>query len=257
MNDSGIYPARSQRSPAVRLERVFKSFGNRKILDDVSLRVDGGQAFCLLGRSGVGKSVTLKIMVGLIQPEQGRVLIQGDEVQHRDTQKLAEIRRRTGFLFQNGALFDSISVADNVAFPLRRHTRKSKEEIRTVVREKLRQVELEAEGNKMPSELSGGMNIRAGLARAMVMDPSLLLIDEPSAGLDRITAGEIYELFLRLKKTGNVTIVVVTHDVAGARTFCDRFGVLDHGRIVASGTADDLIHNDNPLVRNLAAGSET
>lgn len=243
--------------PAVRFDHVFKSFSGRKVLDDVSFRVDQGQAFCLLGRSGTGKSVTLKLMIGLIKPDRGSIAIHGNEIQHLKTAKLAEARKEIGFLFQDAALFDSISVAENIAFPLRRHTRKSDQEIGSIVREKLEEVELGKEGNKMPDELSGGMRKRAGLARALSLEPSILLIDEPSSGLDRITAAEIYQLLLELKKKKNVTLVVVTHDVRGARTFSDRFAVLNEGKIVGCGDVDELARSDDPLVRELSRGSET
>jgi len=162
-----------------------------------------------------------------------------------------------GFLFQNAALFDSISVAENVAFPLRRHTKKSEEEIRAIVHEKLKEVELENEGEKSPAQLSGGMSKRAALARALVLDPPIILVDEPSSGLDVITADEIYDLLLQLKKSRKVTLIVVTHDVKGAQKFADRFAVLDHGKIIGCGTADELLHSDNALVRELAKGSIT
>ncbi len=242
---------------AVRLEHVSKSFGERKILDDVSVRITAGEGFCILGRSGVGKSVTLKIIIGLIKPDAGKVFIRGTELQSLDAPKLSEVRKEMGFLFQNGALFDSITVAENVAFPLRRHTKKSDTEIESIVHQKLKEVELENEGAKMPSELSGGMTKRAALARALAFDPKILLVDEPSSGLDAITAAEINELLLRLKEARKVTLVVVTHDVAGARKFADRFAVLDHGKIAACGPIDDLLHSDNPLVRELAAGAVT
>lgn len=240
---------------AIRLERVSKSFGGRKVLDDVSLSIADGQGFCILGKSGVGKSVTLKIMIGLIEPDAGKVFVRAKEIQSLDSSELSGVRKEMGFLFQNGALFDSISVAENVAFPLRRHTNKSDKEIQSIVREKLKEVELENEGGKMPAELSGGMSKRASLARALALEPSILLIDEPSSGLDAITASEINELLLQLKKKRNVTLVVVTHDVAGARKFADRFAVLDRGKIAACGPIDDLLHSDNSLVRELAAGA--
>lgn len=243
--------------PAVKLEQVSKAFKGRAVLDGVSLAVAPGQAFCLLGRSGTGKSVTLKIMIGLLQPDEGRVLIHGDEICHHDSAKLVEMRKRIGFLFQNAALFDSITVAENVAFPLKRHTRKSEDEIQSIVREKLNEVELGKDGGKFPSELSGGMSKRAGLARALALNPDILLVDEPSSGLDRITAAEIYELLLQLKQKRNVTMVVVTHDVTGAKKFADQFAVLDRGKIAGCGTVEELAESDNPLVRELAAGSET
>ncbi len=170
------------------------------MLDDVGFQVATAEAFCLLGRSGAGKSVILKTIIGLIKPDRGRVLIEDKEIQKLDSATLASVRKKVGFLFQNAALFDSISVGENVAFPLRRHTRKSELEIQGIVEEKLKEVELEKEGSKMPAELSGGMKKRAGLARALALEPSILLIDEPSSGLDRITASEIYELLLRLRR---------------------------------------------------------
>lgn len=243
--------------PAVRLEGVSKTFEDKKVLADLSFQVGAGEAFCLLGRSGTGKSITLKLMIGLIKPDQGRILIEGNDVPNLDPAKLADVRKKIGFLFQNGALFDSISVSENVAFPLRRHTNKSEQDIQGVVREKLEEVELGQEGDKMPAQLSGGMRKRAALARALSLDPRILLVDEPSSGLDRITAAEIYELLLRLKKRGKVTLVVVTHDATGARKFADRFGVLDKGKIAGCGSAEELAHSESELVRQLASGSET
>lgn len=243
--------------PVVQLEHVSKAFAGKRVLHDVNFQVSAGQAFCLLGRSGTGKSVTLKIMIGLIKSDSGKISILGNEIQSTDAVKLSEVRKKIGFLFQNGALFDSISVAENVAFPLRRHTQKSGREIREIVQEKLKAVELEKDGAKMPAELSGGMMKRAGLARALALDPELLLVDEPSSGLDQITASEIYELLLRLKKNRKTTLVVVTHDVVGAREFADEFAVLDQGRIAACGTAEELADSDNPLVRGLIQSSKT
>lgn len=243
--------------PAVELERVSKTFSGRAVLDDVSLQVKSGEAFCLLGRSGAGKSVTLKLMIGLMRADGGKVRIHGTEIHHNDTETLVKVRKSIGFLFQNAALFDSISVAENVAFPLRRHTKKSEKEIQEIVRTRLQEVELEKDGNKMPGELSGGMSKRAGLARALALEPKILLVDEPSSGLDRITAEEIYGLLLELKKRRKETMVVVTHDVTGVRKFADTFAVLDRGKIAARGTLEELAQNESELVRELAAGSET
>jgi len=166
------------------------------------------------------------------------------------------MRKKTGFLFQSAGLFDSISVKENVAFPLRRHTRKSEEEIRAIVHEKLKEVELENEGDKMPAELSGGMRKRAGLARSLCLDPRIMLVDEPRSGLDPITAAEIYKLLAGLKEKRKVTLVIVTHDVTGVRDLADRLAVLNEGKIVACGSADELAHSDNPLVRQLVSGAE-
>ncbi|HTW64514.1 MAG TPA: ATP-binding cassette domain-containing protein [Bryobacteraceae bacterium] len=246
-----------ENSTAVRFDHVSKSFDTKKVLTDVSFQIKRGEAFCLLGRSGIGKSVTLRLMIGLLKPEHGEISIYGTNIVTTDTATLNGVRKTMGFLFQDAALFDSLSVADNVAFPLRRHTDKSDRQIRAVVREKLKDVELEKEENTMPSQLSGGMRKRAGLARALALDPQILLVDEPSSGLDRITAIEIYNLLQSLKKRRNVTLVVVTHDVAGVHKFADRFAVLDRGRIVGCGTYSEVENSENSLVRELAAGSKT
>jgi phospholipid/cholesterol/gamma-HCH transport system ATP-binding protein len=243
--------------PAVCLDHVSKAFEGRKVLEDVSFQVGVGEAFCLLGRSGAGKSVTLKLIIGLLKPDQGKVFVHGQEMHALQRAKLGEARKKIGFLFQDAALFDSISVYENVAFPLHRHTNKSEDEIRSVVQEKLDEVELGKEGKKKPSELSGGMRKRAGLARALALEPDVLLVDEPSSGLDHITATEIYELLLSLKQKRHVTLVAVTHDVAGARKFADRFAVLNKGRIVECGSVEEMAESDDPVVRNLAAGVET
>lgn len=241
---------------AVSIQHVSKGFGERTVLDDVSFEVGDGEAFCLLGRSGVGKSVMLKLLIRLLRPDRGKIFIHGRDLAALKPAELAEMRKSVGFLFQDGALFDSISVAENVAFPLRRHTRKSNQEIKEIVREKLEEVELANEGRKMPSELSGGMRKRVGLARALVLDPSILLVDEPSSGLDRITAAEIYELLRKLKEKRHVAQVVVTHDVSGAKELASRFAVLDKGKIAAQGSLDELARSGNELVRNLAAEQE-
>ena len=233
---------------AIRLEGVSKAFDGRKVLDHVSLEVPQGRAFCLLGRSGTGKSVTLKHIIGLLRPDRGKVLVQGQDVAALDRRGLAQARRGMGFLFQNAALFDSITVGENVAFPLRRHTDWSDAKIREVARAKLADVGLEQDYRKMPSELSGGMKKRAGLARAMALDPAILLVDEPSAGLDPITSGEIDELLLALKKQGT-TLVVVTHNIPSARHVGDELAVLHEGRLIARGTAAELDRTDDPLVR--------
>jgi len=241
---------------AVKVQHVSKSFAGRHVLDDVSFEVGAGEAFCLLGRSGVGKSVTLKLLIGLLKPDAGNISILGRNIGDLKGPSLAAVRKKIGFLFQDGALFDSISVAENVAFPLRRHTNKSNKEINAIVREKLKEVELANEGKKMPGELSGGMRKRVGLARALALNPPILLVDEPSSGLDRITAAEIYELLLRLKQNKHVAQVVVTHDVSGAKELGTSFAVLDGGKIAALGSLEELAHSGNRLVRELAAMSE-
>jgi phospholipid/cholesterol/gamma-HCH transport system ATP-binding protein len=233
---------------AIKLEHVTKSFDEHKVLDDVTLDVPEGTAFCLLGRSGTGKSVTLKHIIGLMRPDSGQVLVGGKDVASLSGRELAEVRRSMGFLFQNSALFDSITVGENVAFPLRRHTDWSDAKIRDTARARLADVGLDEDYDKMPAELSGGMRKRAGLARAMALDPKILLVDEPSAGLDPITAREIDGLLVDLKKKG-ATIVVVTHDIPSARHIGDELAMLHDGRVVARGTAEEFDRSDDQLVR--------
>lgn len=235
-------------TPAIRLSHVTKRFGDRAVLDDVSLEVPAGRAFCLLGRSGTGKSVTLRHIVGLVKPDEGEVLVDGEDVSRLPPRRLSEVRMRMGFLFQNAALFDSMSVGENVAFPMRRHRRLAEPELQRRVREKLAAVGLERDVDKMPSELSGGMRKRVGLARAMALDPSILLVDEPGAGLDPITTREIDELLVAQKSAG-VTLVVVTHNIPSARLVADDMALLHEGRVVAQGSAADLDRSELPLVR--------
>ena len=240
-------------SVAVRLDGVTKSFGSRPVLDDVSFDVRTGSGFVILGRSGTGKSVTLRHIVGLVTPDRGRVFVEGDEISGLSGRELSRVRRRIGFLFQNAALFDSISVGENVAFPLRRHTTLTDREIRDRAAQKLEAVGLVGEYDKMPAALSGGMRKRAGLARAMALDPPILLVDEPSAGLDPITADEIDELLIGLKKDGRTTLVIVTHNIPSARRLGDELVMLQGGRIVARGSVADLERSDDELVRAFMA----
>lgn len=234
---------------AVALQHVSKSFGNKRVLDDVSFEVPNATALVILGRSGTGKSVTLRHIVGLVRPDRGQVLVEGKDVTTMTRRELTDARRRIGFLFQSAALFDSISVGENVAFPLRRHTKLSEHEIRTRAQEKLANVGLEREYEQMPGSLSGGMRKRAGLARAMALDPPLLLVDEPSAGLDPITAEEIDSLLLSQKRESKTTLIVVTHNMASARKLADRLLVLHEGHIIAEGSHEELQRSENPVVR--------
>ncbi len=238
---------------AIQVAGLSKAFDGRPVLEDVSFEVQHGEAFCLLGRSGTGKSVTLKLLIGLLPHDAGKIEIDNEEVQAENRPALTQMRRKIGFLFQNAALFDSISLAENLAFPLRRDPNRSEEQIAEIVRTRLSDVGLENDGDKMPADLSGGMRKRAGLARALVLDPSIVLVDEPSSGLDRITAGEIYALLGKLKDQKK-TLIIVTHDTHGVRKFADRMCLLDEGRIIACGTAEELEKDSNELVRALVAG---
>jgi phospholipid/cholesterol/gamma-HCH transport system ATP-binding protein len=235
--------------PVVRLDRVSKSFNGRRVLDEVSFEVGRGRAFCLLGRSGTGKSVTLKHIVGLVKPDSGHVFVEGRDVPSLRRDELTAVRRRIGFLFQAAALFDSISVGENVAFPLRRHTALGRAEIRDRALARLADVGLEGEYDKMPAALSGGMRKRAGLARAMALDPAVLLVDEPSAGLDPMTSEEIDRLLIERKERDKVTLVVVTHNIPSARAIGDELAVLHAGRIIARGRADELERSEHEIVR--------
>lgn len=242
---------------AVELRHVTKRFGPHVVLDDVSFAVAPGRSVCIIGRSGTGKSVALKHMVGLLQPDAGQVLIEGSDIACLDSRALSRVRRRIGFLFQNAALFDSITVGENVAFPLRRHTAMDRAAVRDRVEALLLAVGLAGEYDKMPADLSGGMRKRAGLARALALDPAILLVDEPSAGLDPITAGEIDQLLLGLKQQGGTTLVVVTHNIPSARTLADEMIVLHQGQIHARGTPDELDHAGEPLVRAFMGSAGT
>jgi phospholipid/cholesterol/gamma-HCH transport system ATP-binding protein len=233
---------------AVRFDHVSKAFGALTVLDDISFEIPEGRAFCLLGRSGTGKSVTLRHIVGLVQPDSGKVFVEDKDITTLAGRELADVRKHMGFLFQNAALFDSMSVGENVAFPMRRHTDWSDSEIRERAQGKLEAVGLDKDFDKMPGDLSGGMKKRAGLARAMALDPPILLVDEPSAGLDPITAGEIDELLVKTKQ-GGTTLVVVTHNIPSARVIGDEFAVLHEGRMLASGTLEALDASDEPLVQ--------
>ncbi len=243
--------------PVIRLDRVSKAFGALTVLDDVSLDVARGHALVILGRSGTGKSVTLKHIIGLLRPDRGHVFVEGQDVNALSASEIARVRQRIGFLFQNSALFDSITVGENVAFPLRRHTDHSDLAIRDRVMTLLEQVGLERDIDKMPGDLSGGMRKRAGLARAMALHPPILLVDEPSAGLDPVTAGEIDDLLTRLNERSDTTLVVVTHNIPSARRISDELIFLHQGRIVAQGTAADLEHSDHPLVNQFMASEST
>ncbi len=233
---------------AVRLDHVTKAFGAKRVLDDVSFDVPAGRGYVILGRSGTGKSVTLRHIIALIRPDRGRVFVEEDEISALEGPELSRVRKKIGFLFQNAALFDSISVGENVAFPLRRHTKLSDDEIAGKVREKLAAVGLEKDTDRMPADLSGGMRKRAGLARALALDPATLLVDEPSAGLDPITADEIDHLLLDLKAKGT-TLVVVTHNIPSARRLGDELLMLHDGRVIARGSADELDRSEDEIVR--------
>ena len=236
------------------IEEIHKSFADQKVLNGITLRVSAGETVAVLGRSGTGKSVLLKLMIRLLPIDSGSVCITGEEINALNEQELYEIRKKVGFLFQQAALYDSLTVRENVAFPLARHVKKITEaERECLVRELLASVEMDRHLDKLPSQISGGMQKRVGLARALVLNPEVLLFDEPTAGLDPITANEISNLILELKKKRKMTAVVVTHDVRAAKLFADRLVFLHEGSVIAEGTFADLQESSDQFVRRFFA----
>lgn len=232
----------------IRVQGLSKSFGAQQVLDGVDLEVAHGKTLAVLGRSGTGKSVLLKLLIGLQKPDDGEIEINGEEITALRLDELNRVRKTVGFLFQNSALYDSLSVADNVAFPLRRHAALKTAELNERVQELLARVGMEEAAKKMPADISGGMQKRVGLARALALDPEIMLMDEPTAGLDPITAGEINELIRDLQKERQMSSVVVTHDMHSVKAIADHIALLNEGRIVIKGTLDDLKQSDDPFV---------
>lgn len=234
----------------VEIINLHKQFGDLVVLDDVSLNVKDGENFVVFGRSGTGKSVLLKCIVRLLEPDSGTIKINDVDVLNLNTKRLNEIRKRLGFLFQGAALYDSMSVRQNLEFPLIRHFDFTREQREEKVRNVLKKVSLEEAIDKMPAELSGGMRKRIGLARAIISEPKLMLYDEPTTGLDPITSKEISELILELQKSLNMTSVIVTHDLLCAEIIADRAIVLNDGEIQHEGTISELTSSSEPFLRN-------
>ncbi len=241
-------PNEKQNAP-IQVRDLSKSFGQQRVLDGISFEVRLGETLAVLGRSGTGKSVLLKLLIGLTPPDSGSIEIGGESIAGLKDAQINEIRKKMGFLFQQAALYDSLTVLENVAFPISRHTRLPENERKQRARELLQGVGMGEDLDKLPSEISGGMQKRVGLARALALDPAILLFDEPTAGLDPITAIEIGDLILKLKKERRMTAVVVTHDIRGAKAFADRMALVHEGRIVAEGSFEELQQNMNPFVR--------
>jgi len=225
-----------------------KSFGEQQVLNGIDLAVNKGEILAILGKSGTGKSVFLRLLIGLEQADAGSISIRGVDTTHLPMERLNEMRMKVGFLFQEGALYDSLTIAENVAFPLRRHTKLNDSERADKVRALLLSVGLDKDLEKMPSDISGGMRKRVGLARALALDPEILLFDEPTAGLDPITAAEIGKLIQKLRQERNVTSIVVTHDMHAAHYFSDRIVMLKDGNILIAGTFEDLEKSKDPFV---------
>lgn len=242
-------------TPPVQVESLSKSFGNQTVLKGISLEVAEGETLSVLGRSGTGKSVLLKLIIGLHKPDFGSIRVSGEEVTKLPLKELNEVRKKVGFLFQQAALYDSLTIEENVAFPLRRHSKMSDDERGKRVRELLASVGMDQDAHKLPAELSGGMQKRVGLARALALDPDILLFDEPTAGLDPITAAEIDDLILRLQKERQMTSVVVTHDIQSARAVSDRLALMREGQVLIEGTYEALKKSRDPFVVQFLRGS--
>jgi len=233
----------------IRIADLQKALGEQKVRKGISLQVRRGETVAVLGRSGGGKSVLLKLIIGLQTPDAGSIQVAGKEITKLDENQLNDVRKRIGFLFQQAALYDSLTVEDNVAFPLTRHTKMSSAERNNRVHELLADVGMDRDLGKMPSEISGGMQKRVGLARALALDPEVLLFDEPTAGLDPITAAEIGDLIVNLKRKRKMSAIVVTHDVHGANAYSDRIVLLHEGNIAAEGSFDDLQGTQDEFVK--------
>jgi len=241
-------------TPAIQVQGLTKRYGTRTILDKINLDVRTGETLVILGGSGSGKSTLLRLMAGLIPYESGQIVGLGKCLDQMTPDQLQDYRKSVGILFQSGALFNSMNVADNVALPLREHTDLPEETIEIMVKIKLELVGLREHAEKMPAELSGGMKKRAGLARALSLDPKILFYDEPSAGLDPVTSTEIDMLIIKLNKLLGVTSVVVTHEMESAFRIADRMVLLDRGKFIVSGTSDELKNSTDPLVRQFVHG---
>jgi len=238
------------RVPAIAVQDVHKGFGNFEVLNGVSLSVHRGETLAVLGRSGTGKSVLLRLIVGLEIPVSGSISILGQDIAGFSLDKLGDIRKKMGFLFQHAALYDSLTVGDNVAFPLVHHRGDlSRAERSDRVNRLLIEVGLDNARDKMPSDISGGMQKRAGLARALALDPEILLLDEPTAGLDPISSGEIDELVLKLQREHQMASIVVTHDLHSAKTIANRLALLDKGNVVIEGSFEDLQQSEIAFVK--------
>ena len=233
---------------------LWKSYGDNPVLRGLNLHVNEGETHVIIGRSGAGKSQILKHIMGLVRPDRGRVVVGGVDITSLSERKLGRVRMRFGFLFQEAALFDSMTVGENVAFPLREHTNLSESEIREKVREKLALVRLYDVGHLMPSELSGGMRKRVGLARAIAADPIIILYDEPTTGLDPITCHVIDDLIVNMKEQLGVASVVVSHDMNGAFRIADRIAMLHRGKIIEEGTPEEIRRSTNRILIQFIEG---
>jgi phospholipid/cholesterol/gamma-HCH transport system ATP-binding protein len=238
----------------IEVRELQKSFGGQKILDGVNLQIASGESVVIIGRSGGGKSVLLKHIIGLLQPDAGAVLIDGEDIVAMNERQLLRVRRKFGMVFQGAALFDSMTVAENVAFGLRRHEKLTVGEIGKRVAEALEMVDLPGTQNKNPAELSGGMRKRVGLARAIIYEPQIVLYDEPTTGLDPIVSDSIDKLIIRVRDQLKVTSIVVTHDMRSARRVGNRVLMLHKKKIYASGPPEEFFESQDPIIRQFVDG---
>jgi phospholipid/cholesterol/gamma-HCH transport system ATP-binding protein len=236
------------------VEGLTKSFGRHVVWRDISLSLPAGEVSVMLGPSGTGKTVFLKSLVGLIRPDRGRVMVDGIDTVHCTERQLYQARKLFGVMFQDGALFGSLNLYDNIAFPLREHTKKTEAEIRQIVHEKMEMVGLAGEDHKFPGEISGGMRKRAGLARALVLDPEIILCDEPDSGLDPVRTAYLSQLLIDLNAEIDATILIVTHDIQIARTVPDNIGMLFRGNLVMFGPREVLLTSENPVITQFVNG---
>ncbi|MDD5475411.1 MAG: ABC transporter ATP-binding protein [Syntrophales bacterium] len=239
----------------IELVDIHKSFKKQKVLDGLNLKIEEGMTTIIIGRSGGGKSVLLKHIIGLLKPDSGSVVIEGDDISRMNDRDLNEVRKKFGMLFQEAALFDSMNVFENVAFPLREHTRMKEREIRERVLSRLKDVGLSGVEEKMPSELSGGMKKRVGLARALAMEPRIVLFDEPTTGLDPVMTEAIDRLIFETQRNFNLTCVVISHDIKSIFSVGHRVAMLYDGKIIEYGTPEELRRSDNPVVKQFLEGS--
>jgi len=242
---------------SIKVENCYKAFGSNVVMNGLNLGIPEGMITVVLGPSGTGKSVLIKHLIGLLFPDEGDIVVHGESVPNMRMGRLLEMRKRFGILFQDGALFGSMNIFDNVALPLRQNTDKSEEEIHEIVHHRMAEVGLTAAEGKFPSELSGGMRKRAGFARALVLEPEIVMFDEPDSGLDPVRTALLCQLIQQVHAENGGTYIVITHDIASARRIGEYLAVLWKGRIVQSGDREAMFTSDNPFVRQFLAGAET
>ncbi len=240
--------------PIIQIKDLYKSFGDLTVLKGLNLDIERGKITFIIGRSGGGKSVLIKLIIGLFKPDRGQILLDGHDLVPLRENSLNRVRHRFGMLFQNAALFDSMTVGENVAFPLTAHTRLKEKEIKELVEQKMAMVGLEGVQDKMPTEISGGMRKRAGLARAIILEPEILLFDEPTTGLDPIMAEMIDDLIVKTQQRTNVTSIVISHDIPATLRIAHKVAMIYEGQIVAYGTPAEIQASDNPVVQQFLKG---